>query len=83
MDPSVIDLLKTFVVGLPATIAAIAGLVATLLLHKRSNRKLDHITELGNGTLSVANERIAQLDATIKKLIEQNGARTNGSPRPR
>jgi len=77
MDPSVIDLLKTFVVGLPATIAAIAGLVATLLLHHRANRKLDHITHLGNGTLSVANERIAQLEATIHKLLKQNGVPTN------
>jgi len=58
------------IVAIPPTIAAMGGLLVTLLAHRRAGNKLDHITTLTNSTLTAANKRIDELEAQVVALLE-------------
>lgn len=73
MDPASMSLLAVVVATLPATIAAISGIVTTVLLHVRATRKLDQIANAGNGTVASLHDRIENIEGLLHQLLEQRG----------
>jgi len=59
-------------ISLLPTIASVAAVFVHLRARVLMNKKLDHITELTNSTLSAAHQRIAQLEAVVLKLTAKD-----------
>jgi hypothetical protein len=58
-------------VAIPPTVAAIGAIVATILVDRRADRKLNHITVLTNSTLTAANKRIDELEELVRSLLAE------------
>ncbi len=69
------------IAAIPPTVVAIGGIVVALLVDRRANGKIDHITVLTNSTLTEANKRIEQLEGQVKALVVERdeGAERNPS----
>jgi len=80
MDPGVVQIFLAFLVALPGTIVALGGLVATLLLHRRANKKLDKIDHVTNGTHTIAVDRVAELERMVRLLLEQRARHDDPAP---
>lgn len=70
------------IVAIPPTVIAAGNIWLGVLADNRaaaeraagraeSNTKLDHITVLTNSTLTAANKRIDELEATIKQMLAE------------
>ena len=80
MDPGVVQIFLAFLVALPGTIVALGGLVATLLLHRRANKKLDKIDHVTNGTHTIAVDRVTELERMVKILLDQRARHDDPAP---
>ncbi len=60
--------------AMPPTLAALGAFVAVLIVDRRSDRKLNHITVLTNSTLAAANKRIEDLEEVVRRLVAERDA---------
>lgn len=80
------DVQIALIVAVPATLAALGSVLASILTARRSDRKLDTISSMTNGTLTRALDRIEYLSkeiASLKQTAQRKRASRKGARRAR
>lgn len=71
------EIQMAWIEALPLILVALGGIIVPIVIDRRANRKLDHITVLTNSTLSTANARIEALEKMVEQLLAEQGRQHN------